>query len=123
MGKADLLYLLSAAAAAIVKKYSDDIRVSFLITNEAAANLLNRLFDSTEESSNHLIYALDFDDAFILQGEERFHGNMELNEITLENMVCISCKHCEDSIFECAKYYQKPDRVVDGEDCDYFEAK
>lgn len=121
--RGELLYLLSAASSAIVEKYSDDIRISFLITNEAADNLLNRLFESTKESSKFLIYALDFEDAFLLQGEERFHSDLVFNEISLANMVCNSCKYCEASVLECAKYYQKPDKVVDGEDCDYYEAK
>ncbi|WP_044936934.1 GNAT family N-acetyltransferase [Pseudobutyrivibrio sp. LB2011] len=121
--KVELMYLLSAAASAIAEKYPADVEVSFLAANEASDKLLDNLFDSTKDSGKQLIYAMDFEAAMVMQGEERFHSDLHFQGITLENMVCKSCKHCQDSILECAKFYQKPDRVLDGEECSYFETK
>ncbi len=56
------------------------------------------------------------------QYEERMTDNPGLRQLTEENMVCAGCSHCEDNVLSCAIYAQKPDPVLDGQECSYFEA-
>ena len=55
--------------------------------------------------------------------EERMTDNLGLKQLTEESMVCANCKHCEGNILSCAIYSQKPDAVLDGEECTRFETK
>ena len=55
--------------------------------------------------------------------EKRMTEKPGFKQLTEEGMVCANCKHCEGNVLSCAIYSQKPDAVLDGENCSRFEKK
>ena len=53
--------------------------------------------------------------------EERMTEDLGLKEVTEENMQCAKCRHREGEALSCRIYAQKPDGVLDGEECRHFE--
>ena len=53
--------------------------------------------------------------------EERMTDSLGLRELTEETMCCVNCRHREGEVLSCGVYAQKPDDVLDGEGCAYFE--
>ena len=55
--------------------------------------------------------------------EDRMTDNLGFKQLSEEGMVCAKCKYCEGNILSCAIFSQKPDAVLDGENCEHFEDK
>ena len=54
---------------------------------------------------------------------ERFTDNTGMHILTEEKMWCNSCRFCEDNVLSCGIYAQKPDAVMDGDECPYYDPK
>ena len=122
LSKSELIYLLAAAAGAVEEKFGEKVTLSFLTTGETSEKLLRKLFPEAKKDGAFLVYELDFDEAFRILGEERFHSDLAFDQFSLENMACRDCKHCQkNSTLECGKYLQKPDGVLNGGECPLFE--
>ncbi len=122
LSKSELIYLLAASSETILRKYGNQVTLSFLTVNEISEKLIRKLFPEAKEDGKYMVFELDFDEAFRILGEERFHSDLAFDQFSLENMACRDCKHCQkDSILECGKYLQKPDGVLNGGECPLFE--
>ncbi len=58
-----LLYLLTAASCAALKKHSGDTRISFHITGDVTEKILNKIFPEATPMEEAIIYELPFSDA------------------------------------------------------------
>jgi len=122
MGNAELLYMASVSANAAIKKFSDDIKLNFWISTNSTRKLISYIFPDAVCTQESASYELPFYE-LLYRHDSKFMGDLELNEITNENLACANCRHCmENLITECGKYAQKPDPVLEGGDCKLFEA-
>ena len=118
----DLLFVFTASAEAIEKKFPPDAVVNFLAINDTSVKLIEKLIPNAKNVESAMFFELPFEDAPVLGVEEKY-GDMEMNLVSEENMVCARCRYCQNLTTECDKYYQKPDLVLDGGSCELFEEK
>ena len=117
-GTATLAHLLAEALRVVSEKYPPDTRVSFIMVEENSRALIRKVFPDIEPASEIRLYER------LLTGSEDAAGRRDepqFEEVSEKNMCCSSCAHCTGNIFACEIYARKPDAVVDGESCLYFE--
>ena len=123
ISRSSLLFLMSASATEALKKFPDDIKLSFWISDEVTRKLIDRIFPEAVLMEEAKTYEYSFSDV-IEANDKRFTDDIEFNPISNDTLICRDCKYCmEGMIIECEKYYQKPDTVFDDGKCAMFEAK
>ena len=118
----NLLYLFSASAKAIQEKFPEDTKLNFYIGNKNTKGLVEKLFPDAKPKEAAIRFELPFANLFT-DSDNRFTDDIEFNPIDNESLVCKNCKYCTASIISCEKYLQKPDAVLDGEECKLFSSK
>lgn len=54
---------------------------------------------------------------------ERFSDDTGMHLLSEENMWCKACKHCQGNVLSCGIYSQKPDGVLEGDECHYYDER
>ncbi len=113
--------LLSEAAGYASKKYPPDTVVSFIAVEDNSRELIKKVLPDIEPATEIRTYTklLTGLDDTSLEGRD----DPQFEEVSEGNMCCADCANSMGEIFECRIYSRKPDAVVDGESCLYFEDK
>ncbi len=118
----NVLYLLTASSCAILKKYPESVRLSFFTGNATAQRLVEKIFPDAESKEEHVRFELPLAD-LIGNADDRFTDDIGFTPVENASMVCKNCKYCTESVISCQKFHQKPDGVMDGGECRFFDQK
>ena len=122
MGNTVLLYMASYCANVAIKKFSEDVLLNFWITTDTTRKMIDQIFPDAVCTQEAAFYELPFYE-LLYRHDSKFTADIEFSEISNENLACKNCRHCmENMVSECAKYAQKPGPVLEGRECEMFEA-
>ena len=121
MGAIELLYLMSMSATCAINKFPEDTRLSFWLNTDITRKIMEYMFPEAVCAEEAISYELPFT-TLQKRRESKFTDDLAFNLLTSENSICAKCKHCmADKVMECEKYYQKPDSVFEGSECELYE--
>ncbi len=119
-----LLDAFAAAAVAAADCCPGETLVSFACVTPAGENLLRHLLPGHDAVSLQRSYVRDLNEPpHNERGEERTPPDMQLDLVTIDELVCKNCVHCTEAFDACVKYIRKPGAVLYGGDCKYYTSK
>ncbi|MCR5486285.1 MAG: GNAT family N-acetyltransferase [Lachnospiraceae bacterium] len=119
-GKMVFPMMLSEALKQALKSCPEDTGVSILAAEEESRELLEKIFPGEEPVSEYLTYI-----RILSAGRESLPeaDDPVFEEVTEEGMCCRDCALSKGQVFSCGKYKRKPDAVINGEGCLYYEVR
>ena len=111
--------MLAESLDQALKSHSPDTLVQILAAEKESKDLFEKIFTDIKPSFRIASYMK------LLPADEPGKPSNELvfEEVSLEHMYCKDCAHNTGKLLECAIYSRKPDAVVNGESCLYYEAQ
>lgn len=111
--------MLAESLEQALKSHSGETPVEIMAAEKASADLFEKIFAEIRPSFRIASYVR------LLPADEPGKPSDELvfEEVSAEHMYCKDCVHNTGKLMECAIYSRKPDAVVSGESCLYFEAR